>query len=189
MEKQRYPADLARKVAEELLTYLRASCSKAEIVGSLRRSEVTVGDIEILCVPRGVFAGGFDLLRPLAGDDLTVSIDGLIRKGILNYRLSVRGIRAYGPKNKLLRHVASGIPVDIFTTDEDCWPVALVIRTGPKESNIAIANAALRKGWRLHAYGSGFTDENGAEIKCHSERDVFEMVGLPYNSSKGIRND
>jgi len=45
---------------------------------------------------------------------------------------------------------------------------------------MGIARAALRKGWRFHAYGTGFTDEYGREIICKNEREVFEFLGLRY---------
>ena len=67
----------------------------------------------------------------------------------------------------------------LFSTDEECWPVALVIRTGGAETNKRIATAAIRKGWRLQAYGSGFSTPQG-NIICNSEREVFELVGMKY---------
>ena len=76
-------------------------------------------------------------------------------------------------------HLPSGIGVDIFSTDEKCWPVALVVRTGGKETNKRIAMAALKRGWRFRAYGDGFDTPDG-HIRCFSERGVFEAVGLPY---------
>jgi len=76
-------------------------------------------------------------------------------------------------------HVPSGIGVDIFSSTEVCWPVAMVVRTGGKETNVRIATAALQRGYQFHAYGSGFSTPSG-EIVCRSEREVFEAVGLPY---------
>ncbi|GAI74656.1 unnamed protein product, partial [marine sediment metagenome] len=112
-------------------------------------------------------------------DQLDRELGALFIQGILGYRLNKLGSRVYGPKNKLLSHVESGIGIDIFSTDAKCWPVALVVRTGGKETNKRIATAALRKGYRFHAYGSGFSTPDGA-IVCHSEREVFEAVGLRY---------
>ncbi|GAI16322.1 unnamed protein product, partial [marine sediment metagenome] len=112
-------------------------------------------------------------------DQLDRELGALMIQGILGYRLNKLGSRVYGPKNKLLRHIESGFGVDIFSTDAKCWPVALVVRTGGKYTNKCIARAALRKGYRFHAYGSGFSTPDG-EIVCHSEREVFEAVGLPY---------
>ena len=158
----------AKVIAEKLKSLLAPVCEKIEVAGSIRRQKPKVGDIELLCIPRYV-----------AGvDQLDREIGGLMVQGILGFRRNKRGSRIYGSKNKLLVHI-NGIGVDIFSTDEQCWPVALVVRTGGKETNKRIATAALRKRWRFHAYGSGFSTPDG-EIVCRSEREVFEAVGLPY---------
>ncbi|MBA7634670.1 hypothetical protein ES703_42260 [subsurface metagenome] len=165
----------AKGIAENLKSRLAPVCEKIEVAGSIRRQKPEVGDIELLCIPRYV-----------AGvDQLDREIGALMIQGILGFRLNKRGSRIYGPKNKLLVHI-NGIGVDIFSTDEECWPVALVVRTGGKETNKRIATAALRKGWRFHAYGSGFSTPHG-EIVCRSEREVFEAVGLPFQRSEERR--
>jgi len=158
----------AKVIAEKLKSLLAPVCEKIEVAGSIRRRKPEVGDIELLCIPRYV----------VGVDQLDSEIGALMIQGILGHRRTRRGSRIYGPKNKLMIDI-SGIGVDIFSTDEKCWPVALVVRTGGKETNKRIATAALRKGWRFHAYGSGFSTPDG-EIVCRSERKVFEAVGLPY---------
>lgn len=47
------------------------------------------------------------------------------------------------------------------------------------------ARAAMKKGWKFHAYGRGFTDEKGNSVLCQSEREVFEKVGLEYKEPEG----
>lgn len=160
----------AKMVAEGLKTLLESSCDRPPvIVGSVRRRKPQVGDIELLCIPRH-FAGV---------DMLDAKIKTLIQLGVLDYRRNKLGSRVYGLKNKFLRHVESGIGIDIFSTTEECWPVALVVRTGGKTTNKRIATAALRKGYRFRAYGDGFDTPNG-HIPCQTEREVFEAVNLPY---------
>lgn len=159
----------AREIAKEVRRYLDGSCVRIEIAGSIRRQKPDVGDIELLCIPR--FEGG--------ADSLDRRVQGLMFQSILTYRLNKLGRKVYGPKNKLMLHVSSGIGVDIFSTNEECWPVAMVVRTGGKKTNLRIAMAALQKGYQFHAYGSGFSTPSG-EIVCRSEREVFEAVGLPY---------
>ncbi|MBU2527653.1 MAG: hypothetical protein KKC03_13740 [Bacteroidetes bacterium] len=164
-----HPAVTKSEIAEKLKERLQVCCSRIEIAGSIRRRKPEVGDIELLCVPR--FADGVDQLDRELG--------ALFIQGVLTYRRNKRGSAVYGPKNKLLLHRESGIGVDVFSTTEECWPVALVVRTGGQETNKRIAWAALCKGWRFHAYGSGFSTPDG-EVVCRSERDVFEAVGLLY---------
>lgn len=159
----------AKAIAEELKALLEPSCEKVVVAGSIRRRKSEVGDIELLCVPK--YDGGID--------QLDREIGALVVQRILGFRRNKLGSRVYGPKNKLMIHVPSGIGVDIFSTDEECWPVALVVRTGGEKTNKQIAMAAIRKGWHWHAYGRGFTTPDG-EVICHSEREVFEFVGLAY---------
>jgi len=159
----------AKAIAEEIRALLRPSCERIVVAGSIRRRKAEVGDIELLCIPK-YFAGV---------DQLDRELGALFIQQILGFRLNKLGSRVYGPKNKLLRHVESGIGIDVFSTDAKCWPVALVVRTGGKETNKRIARAALRKGWRFHAYGDGFDTPDG-HLHCSSEREVFEAVGLRY---------
>jgi len=159
----------AKCIAEQIKAVLESSCDRIEICGSIRRCKPYPNDLELLCIPK--YSVGKDMLD--------AKIKTMIYFDMLGYRLNKLGSKVYGPKNKLLVHLPSGIGVDVFSTTPECWPVALAIRTGPKESNRAIAIAAQRKGWRLRAYGSGFDTPDGV-ICCLSERAVFELVGLRY---------
>jgi len=160
---------LAKGIAEDLLSRLEPTCEKIVIAGSIRRQRPYVGDIELLCIPK---CYGFI-------DQLDRQVEALIKQGLLDFRRNKLGSKVYGPKNKLMFHVPTGIGVDIFSTTEACWAVSLVVRTGGAETNKRIATAALRKDWHWHAYGRGFTTPDG-EIICHSEQEVFEAVGLPH---------
>jgi DNA polymerase (family 10) len=162
----------AKAIAEELKALLEPACHRIETAGSIRRRKPFVNDIEFLCIPKKHIGVDYP-------DLLHTEIYKLISQGILDFRLNSRGSAVYGPKNKLMVHVPSGIGVDIFSTTEECWPVALVVRTGGEKTNKRIAVAAIKKGWRWHAYGSGFSTLDG-ELVCRSERDVFEFVGLRY---------
>jgi len=160
----------AKAIAEKIKALLAPSCERITVAGSIRRQKPDVGDIELLVIPR--YVAGADMLD--------AKIQTLIQLDVLDYRLNKWGSRVYGPKNKLLRHVESGIGVDIFSTTAECWPVALVVRTGGKISNMEIATRALERGLRFHAYGRGFTRADGSELICQSEADVFRAVGLAY---------
>jgi DNA polymerase/3'-5' exonuclease PolX len=159
----------AVEIAEEVRKSLEDVCNRIEIAGSIRRRKKDVGDAELLCIPRD---------RDIT-DSLDRRVQELMFKGILAYRLNKLGHKVYGAKNKLMLHVASGFGIDIFSTTEECWPVAMVVRTGGTETNLMIATAALQKGYKFHAYGAGFTTPHG-EIVCHSESEVFKAVDLPY---------
>ena len=158
----------AKAIAEDLKSRLEPVCERIEIAGSIRRRKADVGDIELLCIPKYI----------VGVDQLDRQVMLLMSQHILDYRRNKLGSKVYGTKNKLL-HCASGIGVDIFSTTKECWPVALVVRTGGKKSNMRLAASALKRGYHFHAYGAGFSTPNG-EIVCHSEREVFETIDLPY---------
>lgn len=160
----------AKAIADELVELLKPACERIVIAGSIRRRRPDVGDIELLCIPK--LEEGIDLLDRELG--------WLMLNGVFDHRRDKRGRIIYGPKNKLLFHKPSGIGVDIFSTTEECWPVALVVRTGGKNTNMEIASRAIERGMRFHAYGRGFTRADGSELVCHSEQDVFRAVGLRY---------
>lgn len=160
----------AKVIAEKIKALLESSCERIDIAGSIRRQKPDVGDIELLCIPK--YVAGVDMLD--------AKIQTLIQLNVLDYRLSKLGSRVYGAKNKLMLHVPSGIGVDVFSTTEECWPVALVVRTGGKRTNKEIAYRALERGMSFHAYGRGFTQADGSELICQSEAAVFKAVGLAY---------
>ncbi|KKN87088.1 hypothetical protein LCGC14_0263580 [marine sediment metagenome] len=165
----------AKSIAEKIKAVLESSCERIVIAGSIRRQKPDVGDIELLCIPK--YIAGVDMLD--------AKIQTLIHVDMLGYRLNKLGRKVYGPKNKLLVHLPSGIGVDVFSTNELCWAVALVVRTGGKMTNKKIASRAIERGMRFHAYGRGFTLPDGtSELICHSEADVFKAVGLAYSEPR-----
>ena len=159
----------AKAIAEKIKAVLESSCERIELAGSIRRQKPEVRDIELLAIPK--YDGTIDMLD--------AKIKTMIYFDMLGYRLNKPGRKVYGPKNKLLVHIPSGFGVDVFSTTEECWPVALVVRTGGKETNQQIATRALQRGMKFRAYGDGF-DIPGGHNRCLSEKEVFEFVGLPY---------
>lgn len=171
----------AYPIAQKFVAFLERHCTRCVIAGSLRRKRQLVSDIEILFVPKLTV---IDDPNDMFGAKIQVSsagaaITALLKSGAIAKRPNKNGDFTWGAQNKLAVHVASGIPVDLFETIEDCFWNALVVRTGPAESNVRIASAAKRSGWNWHAYGNGFTRGRESKIvKC--ERDAFDHVQLPF---------
>jgi DNA polymerase/3'-5' exonuclease PolX len=161
---------------------------RIEVAGSVRRRRPDVGDIEIVYVPRIGERPGADMFAPERVNLADEAIEDLIRIGVLEKRLNAKGTTVYGPQNKLLRYVASGIHIDLFATTEDSWFNYLVCRTGPAALNQLIAAKAKRMGWHWNPYGPGFS--RGKNLKLGSldeevvrmvdEKHVFQFVDLPY---------
>jgi DNA polymerase/3'-5' exonuclease PolX len=189
VSKRRYVWGKAQAVAEEICALLRPGCLRIEIAGSLRRRKSDVGDIEILYIP--ILQAAKDPEDLFAMRSVDCAEDGIrvmVATGILERRLNTLGRETYGPLNKLMLHVASGIPVDLFAATEENWFNYLVCRTGPTDLNARIATAAQSIGWMWNPYGSGFTaKDNGQVARVETEQDVFDFVGLPYQEPEARR--
>lgn len=179
----RFPRAVALDVARQLTRLLRPLCEPDRIVfaGSLRRGRPSVGDLEIVYIPRQQKGPKRDLFKaPAIEDRVTPYLLKLIDEDILEHRSTATGGRVFGFKNKLLRHCDTGLPLDFFATTEGSWYSYLVCRTGGKENNIAIANAAKAKGWRWNPYQGFIKEPSGETFRPRSEVAVYDFVGLPY---------
>lgn len=185
-DKRKFPRSVALDVARELLGVIAPHAERVIVAGSLRRKKPEVGDVEIIFIPKIVVQQDPTQLFavPLKLNCTVTAIEGLlVGGGVLAKRENVKGCEMWGEKNKLAVHVASGIPVDLFAATEENWWNYVVCRTGGAESNVAICNAAIRKGWKWNPYGEGFSRAKGLGRESHaigSEREVFEFVGLDY---------
>ena len=185
MKTKRYRREVAMHVADELCNALRPVCVRLCVAGSLRRGKAEVGDVEILYVGR-TEERQIDLIQLVQVDLAAERLERLLAGGVLARRRNVLGaVLAWGKKNRLAVHLATGVPVDLFAATEENWWNYLACRTGPAESNRRIAVAAIKKGWKWNPYGSGFSrgDPLAGEpqsVAVTSEAEVFEFVGLPY---------
>lgn len=175
-----WPRADALAVAKIFCAALKPVTTRLCVAGSLRRRKEAVGDVEILFVPRCTERPAVgDMFAKASVDMAAEIIEGLLAAGEITKRLSVDNKITWGPKNKLALH-KSGIPVDLFATTEEYWWVALVIRTGSKDTNLRLTTGAQKLGRKLNAYGTGVTCSDGQIIAATSEQHVFELCGVPY---------
>jgi DNA polymerase (family 10) len=179
-EKPRFPRDVGMRVAAELCAALKSVCERLVVAGSLRRRKPTVGDVEILYIGKTeTCQDPEDMFGRITFNLADEVIAELEKRGVLERRKNLNGSTMYGVKNKLMRHAATGLPVDFFSATPDNWWNYLVCRTGPAESNTRICMAAQERGWKWNPYGEGFS--RGGETRAMaSEEEVFAFVGLPY---------
>ena len=170
-----WPLAEATSVAEDLITLLRPACERIEVAGSVRRNRVLVGDVELLVVSKEAPNTSLWLERP----PLDARILQLMAEGILNYRLNKNGSRTFGPFNKLLAHIPSGIPIDLFSTTLANWGLSLVIRTGPKEFNIKMMTRLKTLGLQGHV-NQPIQDQNGDPLPCPTEEILFRLLGWRF---------
>lgn len=183
MSKTKYPRADALAVAKELCDLLKPISDKLIVAGSLRRRKAEVGDVEICYLgkiePR---PDPLDLLGQVIPTNLADEFLGqLLARGVLQRRPNVNGGTAWGERNKLAVHVASGIPVDFFQTRPEGWWSLVVCRTGSAAHNEKVCHAAIARRLRWNPY-AGFEDRASGQLLYipRSEPAVFERVGLPW---------
>ncbi len=185
-DKTKFPAAMARSVADSLVQWLADAClpGRCVVAGSLRRGRPEVGDIEILYIPRVEIAPVEGRLFAEPVNLVEQRLAGALEGGWLQKRINRAGFETWGDQIKLARHVESGVPVDFFTATAENWSNYLVCRTGPRESNEAIARAAQARGLKWKPYTAGFcwADDPNEHVvqRVFGERGVFEIVGLPF---------
>ncbi len=144
----------ATAIAHELERKLRSlrEVEKLEIVGSYRRRNETVGDLDILVVSE----------NPGKVMDFFTKIDSPIT------------VIAKGPAKSSIK-LSSGLHVDLRVFEESSYGAAMMYFTGSKDHNIALRKVAISKKMKLSEYGL-FRGEKSVAGK--TEEEVYKKLGL-----------
>ncbi|MDP9110981.1 MAG: DNA polymerase/3'-5' exonuclease PolX [Candidatus Eremiobacteraeota bacterium] len=155
---QRTPLGRALIIAREVMDYLRAEVAfdRLAIAGSLRRAEVTVGDVDIVCTTPQA---------PLA-------IERFVAWG------RARAVLAEGP-TKASIWLDDGLQIDLRVLPDHVYGNLMQHFTGSREHNIQLREYAVRKGLRVSE--NGILDlESGNVTVCHDESAVYETLGMQF---------
>ena len=112
-EKPRFPREIAIGVARELCELLKPVRSRLIVAGSLLRRKTSVGDMEILFIPRRE-TRQVDMLSCESVSPAEEAVAQLLAAGAIQKRGLREGTFYWGPKNKLAAHCTTGVPVDLF---------------------------------------------------------------------------
>lgn len=138
-----------------------------ELVGSYRRQNSDMGDIDVLIKNRP------DLeLKNLITE---LKSSGYIIETLANGKNKFMGLCKLSPELPARR-------IDILIADPSYYYYALLYFTGSYQFNIYMRRIALQKDISLSEYG--FKDKNGKIIdttdKIKSEKDIFDYLEIPY---------
>lgn len=179
----RVPLHDADWIAEGLVESLRPGCERVEVAGSIRRGAASVGDLEIVAIPKFVTERGPGLLfsEDVERSLLDVELEALLREGTLRPAELPR----MGDRYKAFLH-RSGLQLDLFVVlPPATWGVILAIRTGPRAYSQRLVTEARRRGFHvadgmLHRGILGCSRFTTCEqIPTPEESDLFEALGLP----------
>lgn len=150
----------------KLLKKYNKQIKKITIVGSIRRKMPVNNDIDLLTTTK---------LDELIIDNIT-QIKKIITQG--EKRKSI--IFEYTYIHKLKK-----VQIDLFYSDIQCWPFALLHHTGGKLQNIKMRKKANKLGYKLNQYGLFPIDNNHPELdlkKFKTEKDIFKFLDKAYKS-------
>jgi DNA polymerase (family 10) len=157
----RWPLAEAEDIAVGVMLQLEPHCEVISLAGSLRRQRPTIGDIEIVCVPRPYDAS------PLFCSGLAT---------VVNQWEKVKGEL---PCRYTQRILPEGIKLDLFMVEADGYGLQRAIRTGSADwSRQVLARAWVRAGY--HSEGSLLRRADGSVVPVRTEPDLFHLIGLPW---------
>jgi DNA polymerase (family 10) len=155
---QRVVLDKALAVGEALVNALRAhpSAEQVELAGSARRWADSVKDLDVIA---------------------TSSDPAALVKAASELEL-VESTGSTGDAGARLR-THNGLAVDLRIVAPDQFGNLLQHLTGSKEHNMALRDAAVRKGLHVSEYGV-LDDATGQTHRCPTEQEVYGLLGLEY---------
>jgi DNA polymerase (family 10) len=143
--------------AQAQLAFLRglSGVTAAETAGSLRRMRDTVGDLDILAAA----AESEPVMEAFVGQGMVAHVEGR------------------GP-TKTSVEFSNGLRAQLWVHPPERFGTALQYATGSKDHNVRVREHALAQGYSLSEHA--LTREDGSEILCATEEEVYAAIGLPY---------
>ena len=155
---RRVVLDRAREIGEPVVEALRAhpAAVRVELAGSARRWADSVKDLDVVA----------------ASDDP----ESLIAAFTALEQIEV--VTASGEAGARAR-THSGMAIDLKVVAPDQFGNLLQHFTGNKQHNVALREAAVRRGLHVSEYGI-LDDATGETLRCATEEDVYAALGYAY---------
>jgi DNA polymerase (family X) len=150
--------DRALAIGEQLVAALREhpASERVELAGSARRMTDSVKDLDVIATAHDPLA----LARAAAELELVQSAQTPGEAGV-----------------RLRTHTDLAVDVRIVAPDQ--FGNLMQHFTGSKEHNMALRDAAVRKGLHVSEYGV-LDDATGVTHRCEREEEVYALLGLEY---------
>ena len=157
--------DRALAIADPLVAALREhpASDQVQLAGSARRMTDSVKDLDVIATAHDPIA----LSRAAAALDLVEQAGTPGEAGV-----------------RLRTH--TGIQVDLRIVAPDQFGNLLQHFTGSKQHNMALRDAAVRKGLHVSEYGV-LDDSTGETHRCATEAEVYALLGLRVHRARAAR--
>ena len=148
----------ALAVGEQLVSALRAhpASDRVELAGSARRMTDSVKDLDVIA---------------------TASDPGTLARAAAELEL-VEAAQNPGEAGVRLR-THTGLKVDLRIVEPNQFGNLMQHFTGSREHNMALRDAAVRKGLHVSEYGV-LDDASGETHRCETEEAVYQLLGMQY---------
>jgi DNA polymerase (family 10) len=155
----RAPLGVVWPLAQAMLEDLSGvpGVAATSVAGSLRRMRDSIGDIDLLVA---------------ASDDVAKEIMQHFRQMSQVYEVLASG------KTKTAIRTHDGFQVDLRVLDPVRWGTALQYFTGSQAHNVRVRERARQQGLSLSE--NSIKKEDGGEILCADETEVYAQLGLPW---------
>jgi DNA polymerase (family 10) len=155
---RRTPQPVALGIAEQAMAYVRLGppLQRLTFAGSLRRCELTVGDIDLVCTS----PSAADVVAHFAGWE------------------RAEAVLAEGP-TKASIWLSGGLQIDLRVLPDHLYGNLLQHFTGSREHNIKLREYAVRRNLRVSENGI-LNLENGDVVTCVDETGVYAALGMQY---------
>ena len=172
----RIPLARAEQIVNAVVEELRPACTRIEVAGSVRRRRPTIGDLEVVCVPRMGNRPSMDLFKPPEEYDL---LDERLAELQKAGRIGMHPERpASGERYKRLWLPKAAIQLDVFIVVAPAeWGVISLIRTGPSDFSRNMVTRLIPRGMRCV---DGRILRDNEVVPCPEERDFFRIVELDW---------
>jgi DNA polymerase (family 10) len=144
-------------VVQSLLGELRSlpGVEAAEAAGSFRRMRATVGDLDLL----------------VGAKDSEPVMEAFVG------RSDVARVLGHGETKSSVEFL-NGLRAQLWVHPPERFGTALQYATGSKDHNVRLRELALKQGLSLSEHS--LTKQDGSEILCATEAEVYDRLGLPF---------
>jgi DNA polymerase/3'-5' exonuclease PolX len=162
---------LAQRLAERFAVELQPHCSRMEIAGSIRRRRPEVGDIDLVCIPRGVEGRAAILARCALGPTAKKIKEG--EQYVVFEYVSPGGWAA-----QLDLWFAHEDQNDLFDFTPSNWGMLLLARTGSAMHNVYLAQKAKAHGLHFQPHKGIISGDQ--VVASRTESEIFHLLGLNF---------